>query len=247
DENTPEIDKTITIYYQNIEEESIVEDAFKLTNTIANLEQPHQEAINSHSMASSKPAADQADDFLCERCNLKFSGTRQLLTHLKTHSEKKRYTCEHVGCNCSFTRLRDKNEHILRKHEKIKPFKCPYADCGRSFFNLKQQKSHFLTHTRERNHMCSYCYRAFSHSSSMLRHIQTQHTSNKYFKCQYCNCLFSKYLDKQLHIERDHKMKSSFPCADCGKKFRSPSSRSEHIRKFHPSNKLHKESDVIQN
>ncbi|MDD7804098.1 MAG: C2H2-type zinc finger protein [Endozoicomonas sp. (ex Botrylloides leachii)] len=173
-DNTPEIDKTITISYQNIEEESIVEDAFKPTHAKPNLEQPNQEAINNNSMASSQPATSQTGDFLCEQCNLEFPNTHHLITHLKTHTEGKPYKCKY--CDKCFRNTSNRDTHTRRHHTGEKPFKCEHVDCNRSFTTRIQMRVHTFSHSDQKLFQCIHCEKSFSFPNGLRRHISKHHS-----------------------------------------------------------------------
>ncbi|MDD7804157.1 MAG: hypothetical protein PUP46_00985 [Endozoicomonas sp. (ex Botrylloides leachii)] len=226
DKNTPKIDTTIPMHYYK---QSIVEDAFKLTHAMANLEQPNQEAINSHSMASGQLATSQKSDFLCEQSNLEFPNTHRLITHLKPHTEGKPYKCDYPDCTHSFIYPSHKEEHILRHHTRDKPFKCKYANCKLSFCSNKELQSHVRTHKREMAYKCSYCddYKSI-HYTSMVRHIEKKHASKNHFQCKYCSISFSKCAEKRLHIYKDHNLKKLFPCQSCAKIFTTTRKWSKH-------------------
>ena len=147
--------------------------------------------------------------------------------HLALHSDYKRYKCEY--CEESFAQWIGWKTHITIKHTRIKsylcklcgesflysnqltdhrrqhtgelPFECNWTGCEMKFIHKSKLDYHNLSHTKERNSVCSECNASFKTEHSLKRHM-TIHTGIKNYECPVCNKRFI-----QPHMVKNH-MKS---------------------------------------
>ena len=84
---------------------------------------------------------------------------RRLPSQNKNNSQQKnvaaagQYKCDECGKMC-FDRA------SLKKHMQIhgaRQYVCTYEGCGKKFQDSSKLKRHFLTHTGEKNHVCTIC------------------------------------------------------------------------------------------
>lgn len=99
----------------------------------------------------------------------------------------------------------------LKIHTGIRDKQC--ERCGfRATSSTHLQRHIRARHTKEKNHICSFCQRAFSERYNMMSHLRKQHLEKKavkkslptFFKCIVC---FMEYSDKfrlQQHMELSH-------------------------------------------
>ena len=86
------------------------------------------------------------------------------------------FKCDFEGCGkICFDRA------ALKKHMQIhgaRQYVCTYEGCGKKFQDSSKLKRHFLTHTGEKNHVCTICNKAFSLDFNLKTHMRI-HTGDK--------------------------------------------------------------------
>ena len=98
--------------------------------------------------------------------------------------------------------------------------KCRY--CGKECKTIDNLIKH------EKTHICDFCGKAFSQSSSLSAHKRI-HNNEMPFSCNFCSKLFRSKSNLTKH-ERTHTGERPYPCNYCGKRFSQSSILTKHIR-----------------
>ncbi|XP_060232845.1 zinc finger Y-chromosomal protein 2-like isoform X2 [Meriones unguiculatus] len=83
--------------------------------------------------------------FKCNRCKKGFQQQCELQKHMKTHSGRKVYQCEH--CEYSTTDASGFKRHVISIHTKNYPHCCEY--CRKGFRRPSEKNQHILRHHKE--------------------------------------------------------------------------------------------------
>lgn len=118
---------------------------------------------------------------ICEVCG---KHTRNLVSHLDTHSTDKLYSCD--VCDKKF---KFKSGLIIHKsiHDPTPRKTCEV--CGKTFHILAQYRRHFVYHANERKYGCNTCGKRFNTLDILRVHHRT-HTDERPFSCQECGKTF---------------------------------------------------------
>ena len=118
---------------------------------------------------------------ICEVCG---KHTRNLVSHLDTHSTDKLYSCD--VCDKKF---KFKSGLIIHKavHDPTPRKTCEV--CGKTFHILAQYRRHFVYHANERKYGCETCGKRFNTLDILRVHHRT-HTDERPFTCQECGKTF---------------------------------------------------------
>ncbi|XP_032066032.1 putative zinc finger protein 56 [Thamnophis elegans] len=140
------------------------------------------------------------------------------ISHKKTYSEEKRFTCMECGSTYSY-----KYSLIIhqRSHSGERPYQC--MECGKKFSCSSRLNGHKRIHTGERPYKCMECEKTFTWSSHLLRH-KRNHTGEKPYQCMECGKSFANSSHFNSH-KRSHTGERPYKCMECGKSF----TRSNHL------------------
>ncbi|KAJ8712465.1 hypothetical protein PYW07_005307 [Mythimna separata] len=118
---------------------------------------------------------------ICEVCG---KHTRNLVSHLDTHSTDKLYSCD--VCDKKF---KFKSGLIIHKavHNPTPRKTCEV--CGKTFHIMAQYRRHFVYHANERKYGCETCGKRFNTLDILRVHHRT-HTDERPFTCQECGKSF---------------------------------------------------------
>lgn len=129
----------------------------------------------------------QERKFECTVCHQKFLQKTRLETHKKKgrcHPDNRK--CSH--CDRVFATVTALNLHVRKL--KLPPdgdedaddvtmtssfFECQV--CKKKFLEKRSLKEHYLTHRRERQHVCNFCGKAFVQKNHLLYHLASAHDS----------------------------------------------------------------------
>ncbi|CAG4960037.1 unnamed protein product [Parnassius apollo] len=118
---------------------------------------------------------------VCEVCG---KHTRNLVSHLDTHSKGKTYSCDLCDKKFKF-----KSGLVIHKavHNPTPRKTCEV--CGKTFHILAQYRRHFVYHANERKYGCETCGKRFNTLDILKVHNRT-HTDERPFTCQECGKTF---------------------------------------------------------
>ncbi|KAJ8956500.1 hypothetical protein NQ318_019218 [Aromia moschata] len=169
--------------------------------------------------------------FHCANCSKGFYTKKELVVHIKIHSETRPFACSE--CDMKFKFRQSLQRHRLR-HSCIRPHKCDI--CGK----------------RETPFICSICNKGYRSSTSLKKHKEVKHSeetdirdeskneddqnkdddpsenSNKR-KCKICNKMLHKH-GFGTHMRIHTVEKKKFICTICNKNFQKNSHLERHLR-----------------
>ncbi|KAJ6639126.1 Serendipity locus protein H-1 [Pseudolycoriella hygida] len=140
--------------------------------------------------------------YSCELCPQKFVQKNNLLNHVKTHTQDKKFPCTIPQCGKTFVG----KSQLLRHHTfhvNIRNFPCD--TCGKRYKSERDLKVHSLIHSVQRPHACNHCSKTFLSSSKLKQHFNI-HTGARPYKCKYCPRDFTNFPNWLKHIRRRHKV-----------------------------------------
>ncbi|RZF39240.1 hypothetical protein LSTR_LSTR010334 [Laodelphax striatellus] len=169
----------------------------------------------------------------CRKCGEKFGLRKQLLKHLKWHTD--RFLCDICGQLCKS--LSELNTH-LKIHTGVKPYKC--SVCDHRFLLSYKLMVHMRSHTGEKPYECDMCdYKCIS-SSALIGHKQ-RHSIERPYICRICGTGFKRVWGLKKHLTI-HAMEKRFSCTLCAAKF----ARSDYLAKHEQSqHNLHNQLQQI--
>ncbi|XP_019534379.3 zinc finger protein 425 [Aedes albopictus] len=135
----------------------------------------------------------------CNLCSRTFKVPASLASHIKTHSEERKFVCKE--CGMGFKKPEHLRMHIDGVHLKKKAFSCEV--CNKSFARMGDRNVHMRSHSEERAHQCSYCGRGFHLAKALRAHMRV-HTGERPFVCIICNAGFTSYKTLAFHTQQQH-------------------------------------------
>ncbi|XP_017007365.2 zinc finger protein Paris [Drosophila takahashii] len=220
------------------------------------------------SRASRQPKARRNLPIKCELCIKEFKHPRNLLEHMKVHSNS--HVCQNCGERFLFKADLDKhvcyhtsdstvecrvclkvfsNTQSLDKHKcqemKERIFQCPH--CPQTFTQEQQLQAHLLSHpdSSQSNgpHKCSYCDAGFFNKSALQVHIHA-HMGERPHSCPFCASNFRSKQALKVHI-RTHTGEKPYKCPHCQKSFSDNNNLAKHRRR-HTDERPYKCSICLQ-
>ncbi|KAG7156587.1 Zinc finger protein 26-like 2, partial [Homarus americanus] len=168
--------------------------------------------------------AHTQESLTCKMCSKECSSLQALISHTKTHSQKKKASKCDV-CSKTFANNRNLQVH-MRTHTGEKPFTCD--NCSRSFSHRSNMQAHHDTCTGQFSHSCHLCGRGFALESVYRRHL-AEHKGHFAHQCSICGRGFSKASGLQSHILTHNSQRPSYPCQICGQSLSTASSFNSHM------------------
>ena len=113
--------------------------------------------------------------YQCPTCDLKFTSSGNLKTHMKLHVGTREFAC-HL-CDKAYPRADTLKRHILSFHENKRLYKCDV--CGKSFKG--HIRDHMRTHAEDREEKpfgCSQCGARFNQRSQLTVHMRVRFFKN---------------------------------------------------------------------
>ncbi|XP_072279714.1 uncharacterized protein [Pyxicephalus adspersus] len=150
--------------------------------------------------------------YSCPECGKCFSWKSSLITHAKIHKGEKPFVCSECGKCYPWRAFLIKHQ---RTHTAERPFPC--SECGKSFSEIFLLMRHQKTHTGDKPFSCSECGKCFSQKSDFHRHLRT-HTGERPYLCSECSKSFTQKEQLITH-QRSHTGLMPYLCSECGKCF----------------------------
>lgn len=124
-------------------------------------------SIGRHMKTHNGPTDDR---FACPICGEVKLRKDHLVSHMKTHSEERKYVCS--DCGAAFKDSSTLKEHVQRMHT-TETFECD--ECQKSFPTQHDLTAHKVWHLSpsEWKHECGGCGQKFPRASELTRHYKT--------------------------------------------------------------------------
>ena len=211
----------------------------------------HTETDNS---SNKKQVDDPRSDITCPKCFKLFFNKKNVKRHIRTqHTGLQRYSCS--DCDKTFASNTAVNYHKKKSHPRPSGIKC--ENCEEICNNFDAFKMHSRKHKSSSSHKCDDCHATFSSKTNLNRHALEEHkivninfkkTSLKHypFNCDECD-----FYTKRKHYMQQHKLKMHAPdpekmsCHYCQETFKYKSNLMRHTRKFHESEIIISDSEII--
>ncbi|XP_019487770.1 PREDICTED: zinc finger protein 215 [Hipposideros armiger] len=114
--------------------------------------------------------------------------------------------------------------HHPKSHTTMNSYEC--CQCGKAFSRSSSLVRHQIIHTGEKPYKCSECGRFFNRRSNLAKH-QKIHTGAKAYEGNKCGTAFTKSEDSKKNPSL-HPGDSAYECVSCGKSFSRSSSLIRH-------------------
>ncbi|PWA28106.1 hypothetical protein CCH79_00018264 [Gambusia affinis] len=167
----------------------ICERGFKLATTLKQHEKIH--------MNRERP-------YLCDVCCKMFLTSKQLVIHMRTHTNEKPYRCDR--CGKGFTTRGPLTIH-MRVHTGETPYRCPH--CGWSFKRKTHLDDHVAIHTGAKPYVCGICGKTCARRTYLTVHMRT-HNGERPYKCSLCEKAFTQSHCLKTHM-KSHKAAQAAP------------------------------------
>ncbi len=166
------------------------------------------------------------EPFQCAICNDLFTSKGNLYSHIKSHDPGSTYMCE--ICGRTYRKKNSYKRHIVRNHMG-QTAKAQCLVCERVLSSKEHLRRHMLTHTDERNWVCSTCGKRFLSKTYLTEHNRI-HLGIRPYKCEICDKCFTQRGSLTIH-KRSHTGERPYRCDYCCKGFVMGTLLRYHLRK----------------
>ncbi|XP_018784285.1 PREDICTED: uncharacterized protein LOC108966029 [Bactrocera latifrons] len=164
---------------------------------------------------------------VCHICGIGFTLSRNLMCHLKRHTNQREYQCVH--CPKKFFDGATLRVHE-RSHTKSRPYVC--EQCGASYATGSKLNQHLKRHSGQRDFTCELCDKAFFTAFECERHMRT-HMNIREKVCPICGRDFGVGSGYYAHMLL-HTGVKRYKCTMCGKQFAQFAGLYKHRKRYHP-------------
>eukprot|EP00045_Choanoeca_perplexa_P003969 m.34641 g.34641 ORF g.34641 m.34641 type:complete len:429 (-) comp12329_c0_seq1:238-1524(-) len=107
-------------------------------------------------------------------CNKTFTLKRNMLRHVKLHTEAKKHACDFPGCNRRFHRASDLRSHLLT-HDPARKFPCTHPGCSASYTRRTDLQTHMRKVHRQLTCDVQGCTKGFKSRTQLQSHLRQAH------------------------------------------------------------------------
>lgn len=168
---------------------------------------------------------------ICDICGKIFQHPNKLKTHMLTHQEVDRATCEYCFQVLKKDRF-ESHKQKCAKHKQDRFYKVVVPQDLASKKSLYQTLVSYNPFSEgDKNFKCLLCSSAFRTRKFAVNHLNRCHTfsNRKKLVCDLCNKGFTRELAYKIHM-RSHSGAKPYKCRICGKLFRQVGHVREHLR-----------------
>ena len=162
---------------------------------------------------------DKSNKVQCSICDKFLAGPFSLKEHIKAiHDKIMTHHCPE--CQKGFSHLSNMNRHIRLVHQNM-VVSSKYVNCHICQKVVKDTslKKHIKAiHERTREHVCSYCNKAFSQRFTLKEHISAKHVKQYEHKCALCHRQFAHKTNFTRHMRTVHSDSDSVALLEKGQK-----------------------------
>ncbi|XP_037542601.1 oocyte zinc finger protein XlCOF22 [Nematolebias whitei] len=141
--------------------------------------------------------------YLCDVCCKMFLSSKQLIIHMRSHTDERPYRCDE--CGRGFTTKGRLSMH-LRVHTGESPYRCSY--CGHTFKRKYNLDEHLVIHTGAKPHVCGICGKCCARKTYLTVHMRT-HSGEKPYRCSLCDWAFTQSHSLKAHRKIHHAERSA--------------------------------------
>ncbi|ODM92884.1 putative zinc finger protein [Orchesella cincta] len=174
--------------------------------------------------------------FPCTICSKRFSIQANLKSHTRVHSRDKRFSCN--ICGKQYSSPAAYKAHCQCHTGQTMPYPC--AECQLSFYTSWKQKAHVdLVHRNIRRYSCSLCGERFQSNTNRDRHLKTHlneiHTSvNSVGNVLSVTQHACTMTKLEFHLTK-HTREQPYSCSVCPLSFGRSDNLKSHMQKMHTS------------
>lgn len=176
-------------------------------------EKSHSKGVVEH--ANRRVVQSKSNFVQCNYCNFSSNHSRNLITHIRSHTKKKSHQCNE--CKKCFIRPSALVIHS-RVHTGERPYHCDI--CDKAYKQINALRLHQRTHTGERPYTCNECGKSFITSDHLKVHYRT-HTGERPYTCLKCGMSFKQPNNLNRHMEAHKQVDKLYECENCGFTFRT--------------------------
>ncbi|KAF9996355.1 hypothetical protein BGZ80_008347 [Entomortierella chlamydospora] len=85
------------------------------------------------------------------------------------------HVCDHTGCNKTFDRRYNLQQHLKTHRQNERPFVCEDQECSKAFIRRADLERHARIHSGDKPFDCGWCGQAFSRTEARHRHVRKAH------------------------------------------------------------------------